>query len=127
MSVTIALLCPMTLGMVCCNIMYFYCSVACNDGDVRLVNNGTGDVEYITRYQDVSERNSVNICKYNANLTEVGNCTVSSDLVVGRVEICVNNVFGTVCDDRWDKLEAKIVCRQLGIDGESKEYYNGHI
>ena len=32
----------------------------------------------------------------------------------GRVEICVNNVWGTVCDNGWGTPEAQVVCRQLG-------------
>ena len=32
----------------------------------------------------------------------------------GRVEICIGNQYGTVCDRMWDTTDASVVCRQLG-------------
>ena len=32
----------------------------------------------------------------------------------GRVEICLNHEWGTVCDNTWGSAQAIVVCRQLG-------------
>ncbi len=37
----------------------------------------------------------------------------------GRVEVCFDNHWGTICDDQFEVPEAIVICRQLGYgDGE---------
>ena len=72
---------------------------------------------------DVTITNAcINVCSDLA--TQFSNCTDNAIRLVegnssnqGRLEVCVNNAWGSVCDSAgvFTSDEAKVVCRQLGI------------
>lgn len=57
----------------------------------------------------------------------------SVNMTEGRLEICVNGHWGTICndgvdeDDTFDKNAARVVCRQLGFPESSKFLHIHHI
>ena len=38
--------------------------------------------------------------------------------IKGRVEVCFNEIWGTICSLKWDDQDASVACKQLGYSAE---------
>jgi deleted-in-malignant-brain-tumors protein 1 len=52
--------------------------------------------------------------KCSNGAVRLASSTQSVDSVIGRVEICVNGTWGTICSDFWENVDASVVCKHLG-------------
>lgn len=46
------------------------------------------------------------------------------EFVFGEVQICLNSLFGSVCDTSWGNQDASVICRQMGFSPLGNNYSN---
>lgn len=53
---------------------------------------------------------------YSSELCTNGDARITghSSNLIGRVEVCVNRTWGTVCEQGWSDPAAAVLCRQMG-------------
>ena len=87
-------------------------NVQCRGTETRLINcpaNPLGN-HNCGHIEDAGVRCLTTTCTQGAIRLQGG-----ANSMTGRVEVCNNNVWGTVCDDFWGAADAQVVCRQLGF------------
>lgn len=39
---------------------------------------------------------------------------VEANVGTGRIEVCTNTLWGTICSNSWDSVDASVACKQSG-------------
>ena len=88
--------------------MLYNSTICGHDSDAGVYCYGT------VTYSNIKGLINLNISADNCNEKDIRLVSAQPDGASGRVEVCLNRYWGTVCDDGWDSNDATTVCKQLG-------------
>ena len=70
--------------------------------------------------------------QFDVGVTCLESCTTGelrlvdgTDQTNGRLEICIGGLWGTVCDEDFENVDARVTCKQLGLSYEGAEAVYG--
>ncbi len=91
-------------------------SINCTGNESSLSSCPTSPLGQITNpvCQDTGRAASVNctqVC-YDGDTRIVG-----GNFYSGRLEVCLGNRWGTICDQDWDDVAASVACRNMRFPG----------
>ena len=88
----------------------------CYDIDCTYCNNSVVLLESFTNIQlhFATDTSTMQANCSTGNIRLVGTEDVEAGTKEGRVEICINNAWGTVCDKFFGPPDAGVVCHQIG-------------
>ena len=84
--------------------------VRCGGWEQKLVDcpNATTSIGYCNHEYDVAV-SCQGLCSTQGDLRLADGWTYA-----GRVQVCINGHWGTVCNNGWSGADSQVVCRQLG-------------
>ena len=99
--------------------MYF---IRCNGNEERLVDCAFPGLGMAVEYCDYWHSLSIDCWKVDpematADTLRLMETSETSRLISGRLEILVNDEWGTICDGYFGFEEAQVACRGLGYSG----------
>ena len=86
-------------------------NVQCTGNEAFLVNCTYLSTHNCNHFEDAGVTCGVQPECNNTDIRLVGGSNDNE----GRVEVCSNGAWGTVCDDFWGAPDAQVACRQLGL------------